>query len=87
MVKQITVQNNRYKHSYFEVLYRASLGWDYEDKIISCCEGTYPQLIIFYTEDRTRFGVYIEKQFSTCLLGNVSYKEVPDTAFLKVWII
>ena len=82
LVKQKIVQNNRHKHSYFEILYRASLDGDYEDKIISCCEGIYPQLILFYTEDGARFGVYIEKQFSTNFFGSVSYKEVPDTAFL-----
>ena len=82
LIKQKIVQNNRHKHSYFEILYRASLDGDYEDKIISCCEGIYPQLILFYTEDGARFGVYIEKQFSTNFFGSVSYKEVPDTAFL-----
>ena len=55
---------------------------EFEANIISCCEGIYPQLILFYTEEGARFGVYIDKQKSTNFFGSVSYKEVPGTAFL-----
>jgi hypothetical protein len=81
-VKNRVVNNNKHKHSYFEVLYRASIDGDYEDKIISCCEGIYPQLILFFTEEGARFGVYIEKKKSVSFFGNISYKEIPGTSFL-----
>lgn len=61
-VKNRVVNNTKNKHSYFEVLYRASIDGDYEDKIIFCCEGIYPQLILFFTEEGARFGLYIEKK-------------------------
>ena len=82
LIKKKIVGNNIHKHSYFEILYRASVDDDFEANIISCCEGKYPQLILFYTEEGARFGVYIDKQKSTNFFGSVSYKEVPGTAFL-----
>ena len=69
-------------HAFFFLLYRASIDGDFEDTIISMCEGAYPQLILFYTNGGARFGVYIEKEKVTSFFGDVSYKEIPSTSFL-----
>ena len=82
LVKKKITKNNRKLHAYFDVLYRASIDGDYEDKINSLCEGIYPQVILFYTEEGARFGVYINKEKSTNIFGNISYKEVPGSSFL-----
>ena len=82
MVKNKIVKNKKHLHAYFEILYRASIDGDFEDTINSLCEGIYPQLILFYTDDGARFGIYIEKEKHTSFFGNVSYREVPGTSFL-----
>ena len=82
MVKNKITNGNKNKHALFDVLYRASIDGDYEDAIISCTEGIYPQLILFYTYEGARFGVYIEKEKHKGLFGSISYKEVPGTSFL-----
>ena len=82
LVKNKIVKNKKHLHAYFEILYRASIDGDFEDTINSLCEGIYPQLILFYTDDGARFGIYIEKEKHTSFFGNVSYREVPGTSFL-----
>ena len=82
MVKNKVIKNRNHLHAYFDLLYRASLDGDYESKIIFCCEGIYPQIILFYTEEGARFGVYIEKEKHTNFIGIVKYKEIPGTSFL-----
>jgi uncharacterized membrane protein YfhO len=61
-------------------LYRASIDGDFEDTLISMCEGAYPQLILFYTNGGARFGVYIEKEKVTSFFGDVYFKEIPSTS-------
>ena len=82
MVKKKITNKKKNCHTYFEVLYRASIDGDYENTIIACCEGIYPQLILFYSEEGARFGVFINKEMSTNIFGGISYKEVPGTSFL-----
>ena len=82
MVKKKITKGDKNLHALFDVIYRASIDGDYEDKIISNCEGIYPQLILFYSFEGARFGVYIEKEKNVSLFGKVSYKEVPGTSFL-----
>lgn len=82
MVKNKIIKNKKHLHAYLDLLYRASVDGDYEERINSLCEGKYPQVIFFYTQDGARFGVYIEKEKYTSFLGNVSYKEIPGTSFL-----
>ena len=81
-IKSKITKERRHLHTYFDLLYRASIDGDYEDKIISLCEGYYPQLVLFYTEEGARFGVYIEKEKNVNFFGKVSYKEIPSTSFL-----
>ena len=69
-------------HAFFFLLYRASIDGDFEDTLISMCEGAYPQLILFYTNGGARFGVYIEKEKVTSFFGDVYFKEIPGTSFL-----
>ena len=69
-------------HACFEVLYRASIDGDFEDAITHMCEGIYPQLVLFYTQEGARFGVYINKEKKVGFFGGVTYKEIPGTSFL-----
>ena len=82
LIKNKVIENRNHSHAYFDLLYRASIDGDYEEKIISFCEGIYPQIILFYTEEGARFGVYIEKEKNTNFFGKVTYKEIPGTSFL-----
>ena len=82
MVKKKITKGDKNLHALFDVIYRASIDGDYEDNIISNCEGIYPQLILFYSFEGARFGVYIEKQKDVNFFGNVTYKEIPGTSFL-----
>ena len=82
MVKNKITKGNITLHAYFDVLYRASIDGDYEDNINYLCEGIYPQVILFYTQEGARFGVYIEKIRQIDIFGNIKYKEVPGTSFL-----
>ena len=81
-VKNKVTNKDRHLHVCFEVLYRASIDGDYEEKIKLTCEGIYPQLILFYTEEGARFGVYINKEKHTNFFGSESYKEVEGSSFL-----
>jgi hypothetical protein len=81
MLKKKILYQNRNCHAMFDILYRASLDGDYEQAIISNSEGEYPQIILFYTQEGARFGVYIYKEKTTSLFGE-SYKEVPGSSFL-----
>lgn len=82
MVKDKIIKNKKHLHTYLDLLYRASVDGDYEERIIALSEGVYPQVILFYTEDGARFGIYIEKEKHISFFGNVSYKEIPGTSFL-----
>ena len=82
MIKNRVVKEEKHLHSYFDLLYRASIDGDYEEKIISLCEGQYPQLILFYTKEGARFGVYIEKEKNINFFGKLTYKEIQSTSFL-----
>ena len=82
MVKKRIAKGNNKLHVYFDILYRASIDGDFEDGINYCTDGQYPQLILFYTYEGARFGVYIEKQKYTGFFGNIKYKEVPGTSFI-----
>ena len=66
----------------FDLLYRATVDGDNEKAINRTCEGIFPQLILFYTSDGARFGIYLEKEKYVSIFGNVSYKEIPGTSFL-----
>ena len=81
-VKNKISDNNKHLHAYFELLYRASIDRDYENTINFLCEGFYPQIILFYTEEGARFGVYIHKEKTKNFFGVESYKEVESTSFL-----
>jgi hypothetical protein len=82
MVKKRIAKGNNKLHVYFDILYRASIDGDFEDGINYCTDGQYPQLILFYTYEGARFGVYIEKKKYTGFFGNIKYKEVPGTSFI-----
>ena len=82
LVKYRITKNKEHLHCYFDILYRASIDGDYEDRINNCCEGLYPQIILFYASEGPRFGVYIEKEKHVGFFGGESYKEVPGTSFL-----
>lgn len=83
MVKMKITKGKKNVHAYFDLLYRATLDGDTEDKIIKCCEGSYPQLILFLTTEGARFGVYIDKEKTTSFFKKeVIYKEKPGTSFL-----
>ena len=80
--KQIT-KGQRNLHAYFDLLYRASVDGDEESKIDSFCKGKYPQLILFFTHEGARFGVYVDKvKTKTLFKKEEYYKEVPGTSFL-----
>ena len=81
-VKNKVTNKDSHLHAYFEVLYRASIDGDFEEKIKLTCEGSYPQLILFYTEEGARFGIYINKEKHTNFFGRESYKEVEGSSFL-----
>ena len=81
-VKNKITKGKKNLHAFFDLLYRASIDGDFEDVIISFCEGIYPQLILFYTDQGARFGAYIQKEKSTSFFGDINYKEVPGTCFL-----
>ena len=81
-VEKKLTKGKKNKHAYFYLLYRASIDGDFEDTLISMCEGVYPQLILFYTNGGARFGVYIEKEKVTSFFGDVSFNEIPSTSFL-----
>ena len=82
MVKNKIIKNKKHLHCYFDLLYRASVDGDYEEIIDSLCKGIYPQIIMFYTKEGARFGIYIEKEKHTNFFGKVTYKEIPGTSFL-----
>ena len=82
LVKNRITRNKEHLHCYFDILYRASIDRDYEETINNLCEGHYPQIILFYASEGSRFGVYIEKEKHIGFFGNESYKEVPGTCFL-----
>ena len=82
MVKRKVLKGQKKKVALFDIIYRATLDGDYEYAINNNCEGVYPQLILFYTHQGARFGIYIEKEKHTNILGNVSYKEVPGSSFI-----
>ena len=82
LVKKKITKGDKNMHALFDVLYRASIDGDYEEAINCYSEGIYPQLILFYTTQGARFGVYIDKKKHTSFFGNVSYKEIPGTSFL-----
>ena len=81
-VEKKLTNGEKNQHAFFFLLYRASIDGDFEDTIISMCEGVYPQLILFYTNGGARFGVYIEKEKVTSFFGDVYFKEIPSTSFL-----
>ena len=82
LVKYRITKNNEHLHCYFDILYRASIDGDFEERINNCCEGNYPQIILFYTLEGSRFGVFIEKEKHIGFFSGESYKEVPGTSFL-----
>ena len=82
MVKNKITKGSITLHAYLDILYRASIDGDYEDNINYLCEGIYPQIILFYTHEGARFGVYIEKIKQIDIFGNIKYKEVPGSSFL-----
>ncbi len=82
MVKRKILKGQKKMVVLFDIIYRATIDGDYEYVINHNCEGVYPQLILFYTHQGARFGIYIEKEKHTNILGNVSYKEVPGSSFI-----
>ena len=82
LVKTKITKGIKGKHAFFDLIYRASDDGDYESTILTYCEGRYPQLILFHTNEGARFGVYIEKEKVKSIFGKTKYKEKPDTSFL-----
>ena len=82
-IKQQITQGQKNLHAYFDLLYRASIDGPEESKIDSFCKGKYPQLILFFTQEGARFGVYVEKEKAKSMFKKEDYyKEVPGTSFL-----
>ena len=75
--KQIT-KGQRNLHAYFDLLYRASVDGDEESKIDSFCKGRYPQLILFFTHEGARFGVYVDKVKTKTLFKKEDYYKEPQ---------
>ena len=82
LVKTKITKGIKGMHAFFDLLYRATDDGDYESTILAFCEGRYPQLILFHTNEGARFGVYIEKEKVKSIFGKTKYKEKPDTSFL-----
>ena len=82
LVKTKITKGIKGQHAFFDLLYRASDDGDYESVILTFCEGRYPQLILFHTNEGARFGVYIEKEKVKSIFGKTKYKEKPNTSFL-----
>ena len=82
-VKSKITKGKKNIQAYFDLLYRASVDSDYEETINSLCEGHYPQITLFLTQEGARFGVYIDKEKTTSFFKKtVTYKEKPGTSFL-----
>ena len=82
-IKRQITKGQRNLHAYFDLLYRASIDGAEESKIDSFCKGKYPQLILFFTHEGARFGVYVEKEkIKTIFKKEDHYKEIPGTSFL-----
>ena len=83
LVKMRITRGKKKLHAYFDLLYRASVDGDYEETIKSLCEGKYPQITLFFTNEGARFGVYIDKEKTTSFFkkGPI-YKEKPGTSFI-----
>ena len=82
-IKRQITKGQRNLHAYFDLLYRASIDGAEESKIDSFCKGRYPQLILFFTHEGARFGVYVEKEkIKTIFKKEDHYKEIPGTSFL-----
>ena len=83
LVKSKITKGKKNIHAYFDLLYRASVDGDYEESINSLCEGHYPQITLFLTQEGARFGIYIDKEKNTSFFKKgVNYKEKPGTSFL-----
>ena len=83
MVKNKITKGKKNLHAYFDLLYRATYDGDYEETINTLCEGHYPQITLFLTQEGARFGIYIDKEKTTSFFRKiVSYKEKPGTSFL-----
>ena len=82
MVRDKLLKGEKGKVVLLDVIYRATLDGDYENIVKNNTEGIYPQLILFYTIQGARFGIYVEKVLQKNLLGYEVYKEVPGTSFL-----
>ena len=82
-IKRQITKGQRNLHGYFDLLYRASIDGAEESKIDFFCKGKYPQLILFFSHEGARFGVYIEKEkIKTIFKKEDHYKEIPGTSFL-----
>ena len=82
-IKRQITQGKRSLHAYFDLLYRASIDGPEENKIDSFCKGKYPQLILFFTQEGARFGVYVAKEKVKSIFKKEEYfKEIPGTSFL-----
>ena len=83
LVKSKITKGKKNIHAYFDLLYRASVDGDYEESINSLCEGHYPQITLFLTQEGARFGFFIDKEKNTSFFKKgVNYKEKPGTSFL-----
>jgi hypothetical protein len=83
LVKSKITKGKKNIHAYFDLLYRASVDGDYEESINSLCEGHYPQITLFLTQEGARFGIYIDKEKNTSFFKKgINYKEKPGTSFL-----
>ena len=83
MVKSKITKGKKNLHAYFDLLYRATIDGDYEETINTLCEGHYPQITLFFTQEGARFGIFIDKEKATSFFKKtVSYKEKTGTSFL-----
>ena len=65
-----------------KLIYRASVDGDSYDVIKIKCGGKFKLLILFYTEEGYRFGIYTERAARNTMRKGICMREVPGTSFI-----
>ena len=65
-----------------KLIYRASIDGDTYDVVKIKCGGKFKLLILFYTEEGYRFGVYTERAARNTMRKGICMREVPGTSFI-----
>ena len=82
-VKWQITRGQKNLHPYFDLLYRATVDGDSEQTFDTLCRGKYPQIILFFTQEGARFGVYVDKErVNSFFKKEENYKEIPGSSFL-----